>query len=179
MNIHGLILVAMFAALTAVGAFIQIPIPPVPITLQMFFVFLAGALLGPKMGALSQIVYLTMGLVGLPIFSQGGGPGYVLNPTFGFLIGYIFASFIVGYFLKNQENLSFAKVFSACMMGVVIIYIIGAPYMNVILNVVLGLEVTMLQSFIFMLPFLPGDILKAVGVALIAPRIKKAIKQQI
>jgi len=177
MNTYGLILVSMFAALTAVGAFIQIPMIPVPITLQMFFVFMAGVLLGPKLGASSQIVYVTMGLIGLPIFSAGGGPGYVFHPTFGFLIGYIFASFFIGYFLKNQENLSFAKTLSACIMGVVIIYIIGVPYMSVILNVVIGLEVTILQSFIGMLVFLPGDILKAVGVALIAPRIRKVIKQ--
>ena len=168
-------LVAMFAALTAVGAFIQIPIPYMPITLQMFFVFLAGALLGPKLGALSQIVYVTMGLVGLPIFSAGGGPGYVFHPTFGFLIGYVFAGFFIGYFLKDQENLSFVKVLSACIMGVIIIYIIGVPYMNVITNIILGIEVTMVQSFIIMLAFLPGDILKAIGVAFIAPRIKKAI----
>ncbi|MBS3969060.1 MAG: biotin transporter BioY, partial [Clostridia bacterium] len=82
MNVYKITLVAMFASLTAVGAFIKIPIPYLPITLQVFFVFLAGILLGPRLGALSQIVYLTLGLVGLPIFAEGGGLGYVFHPSF-------------------------------------------------------------------------------------------------
>ena len=177
MSVYKMNLIAMFAALTAIGAFIQIPIPLMPITLQIFFVLLAGVLLGPKLGALSQTVYLTMGLVGLPIFSAGGGPGYVFHPTFGFLIGFVFASFFVGYFLKDQDNLSFFKVLSVCIIGIIIIYTIGVPYMNIVINRVLGIEATMLQSLIIMLPFFSGDILKAIGVALIAPRIKKSIKQ--
>lgn len=176
MSIYKMTLVAMFAALTAVGAFVQIPIPPVPFTLQVFFVFLSGVLLGPKLGALSQIVYVSIGLVGIPIFSAGGGPGYIFHPTFGFLIGFIFVSFFVGWFLSANEKLSFAKTLAVCVAGVVILYIIGVPYMNIILNRVLGFEVTMLHSFIGMIPFFLGDIAKAVGVALIAPRIKEAIR---
>jgi len=176
MNVYQMTLVAMFAALTAIGAFIQIPIPFMPITLQVFFVFLAGVLLGPKLGSLSQIVYITMGLVGLPIFSAGGGPGYIFHPTFGFLIGFIFASFFVGYFLKDQENLSFVRTLGVCIGGIIIMYAIGVPYMNIVLNQVLGIEQSMIASIIFMAGFIPGDILKVIGVALIAPRIKKAIR---
>ncbi len=84
-----LLLTALFAALTAVGAFLKIPIPPVAITLQTLFMVLAGLLLGAKYGALSQLVYVALGLVGLPIFTQGGGFSYVLMPSFGFLLGLI------------------------------------------------------------------------------------------
>ena len=179
MNVYKITLVAMFASLTAVGAFIKIPIPYLPITLQVFFVFLAGILLGPRLGALSQIVYLTLGLVGLPIFAEGGGLGYVFHPSFGFIIGFVFVSFFTGYFLATHEKLSFTRILVVCIIGVIILYIIGVPYMNIILNKVLGIEVTMLQSFMAMATvYLPGDILKVIGVALIAPRIKGAIKQQ-
>ena len=179
MSVYKMTLVSMFAALTAIGAFIQVPIPYMPITLQVFFVFLAGVLLGPKLGPLSQIVYITMGLVGLPIFAQGGGPGYVLHPTFGFLIGFVFASYFVGYFLAGQEKLTFIKTLSVCIGGIIIMYIIGIPYMNIILNQVLDIEQTMIASAIFMAGFIPGDILKVIGVALIAPRIRGAIKHQL
>ena len=74
--------VALFAGRTAVGAYVRIPLPAVPLTLQTAAVLLSGILLGPRMGALSQAVYVVTGLIGLPVFAQGGGPGYVLKPTF-------------------------------------------------------------------------------------------------
>ena len=84
------ITVSLFAALTAVGAFISIPLGAVPITLQLLFTLLSGILLRENLGALSQIVYISLGLIGLPIFAGGkGGIGILLSPTFGFLIGYI------------------------------------------------------------------------------------------
>lgn len=76
-----MVLCAMFAALIAVGAFIRIPIPYVPFTLQLFFTTLAGLLLGPKLGAASSLVYMITGLIGIPIFTEGGGPGYILSPA--------------------------------------------------------------------------------------------------
>lgn len=82
-------LAALFAALTAIGAFLQIPVGITSITLQFLFTSLAGLLLGAKWGALSQLVYVILGLVGLPVFTQGGGPGYLLQPSMGFLLGLI------------------------------------------------------------------------------------------
>ena len=82
-TVYSLILCALFAALIAVGAFIKIPVPFVPFTLQLLFTTLAGIVLGPKYGALSVGVYILIGLCGVPIFTQGGGPAYVLQPTFG------------------------------------------------------------------------------------------------
>ncbi len=177
MNVYKLTIVAMFASLTAIGAFIRIPIPYLPITLQVFFVFLAGILVGPRLGALSQIAYLILGLVGLPIFAEGGGFGYIFHPSFGFILGFVAVSFFVGYFLDNHKKLNFIKTFFISLIGLIILYIIGVPYMNLILNKVLGIEVTMLQSFIAMATlYLPGDILKIIGVALIAPRIRDSIR---
>ena len=100
MNHHdmtrNMVLAALFAALTAIGAFLQIPTGTVPITLQFLFTALAGLLLGWKWGAISQLLYVGIGLLGLPVFTQGGGIGYVLQPSFGFLLGLIPAAAIIG-----------------------------------------------------------------------------------
>ena len=88
---------AIFAALIAIGAFIRIPIPYINVTLQVFFVALAGMLLGGKFGALSVVVYIMLGLIGIPIFTEGGGFFYILKPTFGYMIG-----FIIGAYVKLQ-----------------------------------------------------------------------------
>ncbi|WP_312461130.1 biotin transporter BioY, partial [Proteiniclasticum sp.] len=90
-----LTLLPLFTVLTAVGAFIKIPIGAVPVSLQTVFVLLSALLLGKK-AAISQGVYVLLGLLGLPIFTGGGGIGYVLTPTFGYLMGFIAAAFIVG-----------------------------------------------------------------------------------
>ena len=73
---------AMFVSLIAIGAFIRIPVPVVPFTLQFLFTMLAGLLLGGKLGAMSVCIYVAMGLLGLPVFAEGGGLGYVLKPSF-------------------------------------------------------------------------------------------------
>ncbi len=84
-----LIYCALFAALTAIGAFLHFQLFQATITLQFFFTAMAGLLLGAKLGALSQLLYVVLGLVGVPIFAAGGGFGYIFNPTFGFLLGLI------------------------------------------------------------------------------------------
>ena len=89
--------VGIFTALTAVGAFISIPIGPVPITLQSFFVLLSGIILGSKKAMFSQITYLLLGLIGFPIFAGfSGGIQTIFKPSFGFIIGYIVAAYVVG-----------------------------------------------------------------------------------
>ena len=88
-NVQMLVLTPLFTALTAIGAFIRIPTAWVSFTLQIFFTFLAGILLGPGWGALSQLIYVLLGLIGVPVFTEGGGFGYVFHFTFGFLLGLI------------------------------------------------------------------------------------------
>jgi len=95
------VLIPLFTALTAVGAFIKIPIPHVPFTMQTVMVMFAGLILGGRRGALSQLLYLVLGLMGLPIFAQGGGPAYVLQPSFGFLLGFIPGAFVIGKILED------------------------------------------------------------------------------
>jgi len=171
-----MILCALFAALTGVGGLIAIPLPftPVPITLQTFFTFLAGAILGKYLGALSQLIYLLLGVVGLPVFAKGSsGIGVLLGPTGGYLIGFIPAAFLVGYLLERREKPSFGLIFLAMVVGVVAIYLPGVGWlmwvarMNLVKALLLGV-----------LPFMPGDAVKIVVGALImkrATRLRKAI----
>ena len=104
MSARKLVYTALLAALTAVGAFIRIPIGISVITLQFLFTAMAGVLLGPGGGALSQGVYVALGLVGLPIFTAGGGFGYVLQPSFGFLLGLIPAAAVIGGLSRRSSS---------------------------------------------------------------------------
>ena len=89
---RNIVLVSLTVALTAAGAWVRIPLGPVPVSLQTLFVLLSGAVLGSGLGAMSMCVYLALGLIGLPVFTAGGGPGYVLSPTFGFLLSFPLSS---------------------------------------------------------------------------------------
>lgn len=179
-------LVALFSGLTAVGAFISLPLGPVPITLQTLFVILSGVLLGAKLGALSQIVYIVLGLIGLPVFSGfTGGPQIVLKPSFGFAIGFVFAAFIVGKIVEGNSqftvhNAQFEKensqykirIWVASIVGTIVIYLLGIPYMYYVLNVVMskGLSLdAVLKMGLWM--FIPGDILKLAVASVVGIKI--------
>ena len=161
-----LVLTALFAALTAVGAFFKIPFALAAISLQFLFTAMAGILLGAGYGALSQLVYVLIGLVGVPIFALGGGFSYVLQPTFGFLLGLIPAAWVIGVLAKRP--LKFWRTALAMLAGLAILYAIGVPYMALIANGYLGKGLTFWQVMRSgMLIYLPGDMLKiAVGSAL-------------
>ncbi|HPD96884.1 MAG TPA: biotin transporter BioY [Synergistales bacterium] len=166
-------LTALFAVLTAVGAFIRVPFPPVPITLQTLFVFLSGTLLGSRMGALSQILYVGMGLIGLPVFTGGGGPQYILHPTFGYLLGFIAGAWTIGFISERARKNSFTVFMIACLSGTAVIYSLGAAGLYINLNYVAGKATTLRQVLEFgVIPFVAGDILKMLGTAVLASRVK-------
>ena len=166
-------LTALFAVLTAVGAFIRVPFPPVPITLQTLFVFLSGTLLGSRMGALSQILSVGMGLIGLPVFTGGGGPQYILRPTFGYLLGFIAGAWTIGFISERARKNSFTVFMIACLSGTAVIYSLGAAGLYINLNYVAGKATTLRQVLEFgVIPFVAGDILKMLGTAVLASRVK-------
>ena len=99
-----LVLCALFTALTAVGAFIKIPVPVVPFTLQFLFTMLAGLLLGGRLGAISVGAYAVLGLLGLPIFTEGGGFWYLLKPSFGYILGFIVGAYVTGKMAAKTSN---------------------------------------------------------------------------
>lgn len=171
-----MILVALFAALTAIGAFIKVPIGPVPVSLQSFFTISAGLFLGARLGAVSQLVYVGMGLIGLPVFTSGGGPSYVLSPTFGFLIGFTLCSYVVGKIAESGEP-SLMRYLVASFTGTVVTYAIGVPWLYMILVNVSGVAITFTKVLhIGCLVFLPGDILKVFIVSGLASRIVPRIR---
>ena len=169
-----MILTALFAALTAVGAFLRIPVEPVAITLQFLFTAMAGILLGRRYGALSQLVYVLLGLVGLPVFTQGGGPGYVFQPSFGFLLGLIPCAWVIGYLSRKRDGAPWLAL--SCAAGLAVLYLVGLPYMALILNVYLGKAMDLRAILMAgMVPFLPGDALKIAIAAAVCPILRRRL----
>ena len=129
---------AMFASLIAIGAFIKIDIPlpmyTMHFTLQWFFVLMAGFLLGAKLASLSVIVYLCIGLVGIPVFAAGGGPTYILRPGFGFLLGFVLAAFLIGLLTDKMKAGKVHQMLIPAMVGLIAYYGIGAIYFYCIKN---------------------------------------------
>ena len=160
---------ALMTALTAVSAYLIIPLGPVPATMQSSVVLTAGALLGSRLGALSQVVYLVMGLIGLPVFAGGrSGPGIVLTPTFGYLIGFVAAAYLTGLISEKYRIHSVSSLCGAMLAGLFALMLCGILYLYINMNVVIGQETSWSTVFsIGLLPFLPVEGLKialAVGV---------------
>lgn len=139
-------LCGLFTALIAVGAFIKINIPvqpyPMHFTLQFFFILLAGFLLGPRIGVLSVCVYLAVGLAGVPVFAAGGGPAYLIRPTFGFLIGFVLAAYSVGKVSSLFQRGSYSHYLAAALCGLAADYICGMVYFYVISNYIIHMPVS-------------------------------------
>ncbi len=167
-----LILCALLAALIAVGAFIKIPVPNVPVTLQTLFVLLSGMLLGGKGGAISCGVYLAVGLVGLPVFTKGGGMMYLLEPTFGYLAGFIPCAYIAGWLTERRKKRSFSGLFLAGVAGLCALYAIGTLYLFLINRLYLGTEISLWMLAVSgVLLCLPADLLCCAACAWITQKI--------
>ena len=170
--------VAMFAALTAVGAFIRIPFYPVPFTLQFLFCCLSGLLLGARLGALSQFVYVALGLVGLPIYAKGyGGLNYVFEPTFGYLLGFIICSYVTGLLFEKMKQANFVKTLTVTLVGMLLLYVPGVTYMYYILNFYIpgksiALTVALTQGFFV---FIPSGIILCILSSMIALKVKPTL----
>ncbi|MHB8063666.1 MAG: biotin transporter BioY [Ruminiclostridium sp.] len=179
MKTRNLMYIALFAALTAIGAiFLKIPLPYIPITLQVFFCLLAGILLGAKLGMASQIVYLAVGLCGIPVFSLGGGPAYVLQPSFGYLLGLIVCAFVVGKLSERMKEPKILKLFLINIIGVLIIYAIGIPYLYLVKNLYLNSQTSLWTVLYYgFVTTILGDIIKCYLAALIAVRLIPIVRK--
>jgi biotin transport system substrate-specific component len=159
--------IAIFTVLTIVGSWLEIPTQPVPFTLQTFFVLLAGAMLGSRNGSLSQLTYLALGAVGLPVFA-GFSFGFVklIGPTGGYLLSFPIAALAVGYLVKM--NKSYIWTLISMSVGTLIIFSLGTLF----LNFVYFHDWT--KSFVSgFLIFTWWDVLKIVAAASIYRTIKK------
>lgn len=173
---RNMVLAGVFAALTAVGGFLKIPFGPMSITLQTMLAALAGMVLGPQWGAASQVVYLALGLMGLPIFTMGGGLGYVLQPSFGFLLGFPLTAAVAGTLAGKRP--APLRAAGAAAVGILAGYVIGTPYMGLVLNLYLnkGLDVwTVVKTGCLI--YLPGEAVKVAATALVAPPLCRAVRR--
>ncbi len=164
--------VAVFVVLTSLGAFLKIPFFPVPLTLQTLFVILSGIILGPKLGALSQIIYITVGLSGIPVFANGGGISYILSPTFGYIIGFIPAAYTSGMLSKQLAFSPIINMILAATIGTTLIYLSGLPYLYIVMKYIIGKNLTLYHTLLYgCLVFLPGDAAKIIASALIGSKV--------
>jgi biotin transport system substrate-specific component len=165
--VRAIVQASLFAALTAVGAYIAIPVGPVPIVLQNLFVFLAGLLLGPRWGIASVALYLLAGICGLPVFAGGtGGIGRFAGPTGGFLVGYLPAVAIVGWVARRGYG-GVGRDAAAMVLGAVALYACGVPWLAAVTGLPFGNALA-----VGVLPFLPGDAVKIAAAALITRSVR-------
>ncbi|MBI5215229.1 MAG: biotin transporter BioY [Ignavibacteriae bacterium] len=159
--------IAGFAVLTAVGAQIEVPHQPVPYTMQTFFVLLSGALLGKRNAAYSQLVYLALGVLGLPVFAQFGfGVARLLGPTGGYLLSFPVAAFAVGYIIDKNKNFWWTAF--AMVVGSLFIFSLGT------LQLQIHYYREWVQSFVHgFLIFSWWDVLKISGASVLAHQLRK------
>jgi biotin transport system substrate-specific component len=172
-----IILIAAGTALTSILAQLAIPLWPVPITGQTFAVLFVGATLGVARAALSMVLYLAIGLLGLPVFAPQAngthitGLAALLGPTGGYLLGFIIASAFVGWLAQREWDRKWLRTLLAFVGGTVLIYAVGLPWLFVALNnlhVPNALNATLTGG---LYPFLIGDALKAIVAAVILPLV--------
>lgn len=174
-----LVLCGLFTALTAIGAFIQIPVPGMDyFTLQFLFALMAGMLLGSRNGAITVGVYVLLGLAGVPVFAAGGGITYIFRPSFGFLIGFIVAAFVTGLIAEKVKEKNFVGYLLAAFGGLIVTYCIGLVYKYFMLNFYVGKKTAFFIVIADCFPLdLPGDIILSIVSALLAVRLVPEVKK--
>lgn len=167
--------VATFLILMSLGAFLRIYLPfsPVPITAQTFFVLLSGAILGRRLGSFTQVFYAVLGGLGLPVFASASfGFAYILGPTGGYIIGFVFAACITGWLISIRKESGFGWVLFSMAIGSLLIYLFGTIQLMAISKAGLPFII-----YIGILPFIPGDIVKIIVAALLYKALGKRSKE--
>ncbi len=168
-NIYMLSFCALMTAVTCILAPLSIPIGPVPISLTNFVIYLSLYLLGWKLATISYLIYLLIGLIGIPIFSGfTGGIGKLLGPTGGYIIGFIPMAILSGIAIEKHNHRWIQ--FFALVLGTIICYVFGTAWFCIEaqshLSAALGLCV---------FPFIPGDLCKIILAMLMGPVIRKRL----
>lgn len=170
-----IVFTALFAALTAVCGFISIPVPgtPIPIVLQNMLVVLTGLMLGPVWGVCATLLFLLAGALGLPVFSGGtGGIARLMGPTGGFLYGYALATLVAGTIAQRPRyggKDSAIRLIVATVSGFVVMYVPGVIHFMRVMDKTFGQTMALC-----VVPYIPGDIVKAVLAVLISAKLRKA-----
>ena len=163
----------LFVALIAIGAFIKIPVPVVPFTLQYLFTMLAGLLLGRRWGTMAVLTYVLLGLIGLPIFAEGGGLWYVFKPSFGYLIGFAIGTWLTAYLAEKNPRQKISHYLAANFAGLLIVYALGMVYYYIVCNYVINTPIALWPLFLYcFILAVPGDICLCIVAAFMVKRIK-------
>jgi len=166
-GVLSVLLVIAAAGLTALAAQwrIHLPFTPVPITGQTFAVLLTGAGLGWKLGASGQLLYLAVGALGAPVFSEASaGVEFLTGATGGYLVGFVFAAGLVGWMAEHRQDRTFATMFTAFILGSVVIYVFGVT--GLMISADMSLTGAVEAGVV---PFLLGDLIKAGGAGILLP----------
>ncbi len=160
---RNLAIAGLYVALMAGTASLRIPFPWVPLSLQSIFPLLAGNTLAPSLAAASQAAYLVLGLLGLPVFAHGGGIGYLIQPTFGYLLSFPIASFGIAALVRRlPPPVSFVRIFAIDLLGAAVILTIGVLWLFVFSNFILGKFLTPWKAIMVgAIVFVPGEAAKA------------------
>jgi len=177
---HDILWVALFTTLTSIGGYLRIPFLPIPFTLQTLFVYISGNLLGGKRAALSQLLFLALGLMGVPVFAMGGGPAYILQPSFGYLVGFPIAAWIIGSMTNHQNrDVSWQRMVMANGIGLLVIFIIGVVYLYINVNFIVHKSLSWTMAlWSGAVIFLPGEILKVILAASLVRKLKPLIVRE-
>lgn len=168
---------AVFVVLMIVSAFVKIPFPFMPLTFQTVISVFAGMALGAKKGVISMSVYCFMGLVGIPVFSSGGGFSYVLMPSFGYILGFIGGAFTAGL-ICGREGLPVWRYFVGGVAAFLVNYIVGVPYFILIWQFYLQRAELAYSVVQYNLIFMPKDLILSVLAALLAWRVSPFISRR-
>ncbi|MDR2513724.1 MAG: biotin transporter BioY [Christensenellaceae bacterium] len=172
-RIRDLTLCALFAALSAIFSQLSLPIGPVPINLTHLSIFLAAGLLGANLGALSQLAFVLLGIVGLPVFSGfSGGLSVLLGPTGGFIAGYIACAYVAGLVIERFGH-KLPSALLAMVLGLVVTYALGLAWFMYSTGSSLAASLPLC-----VLPFLPGDAAKILVSALLVGRLRPLLHRE-
>ena len=168
--------VALFASILSVSAYIRIPIAYVPLTLQSTAALTPGYCLGAWYGAAATLLYTAVGLAGVPVFASGGGPAYVLSPTFGYILGFTVCAWITGFLAKLNRRGSVLSAYLIMLVGLVGIYIPGILWLGLSLQWIADIPVhavSILKTGL-VIPLI-GDLITAVPAAVVSVRLRKIL----
>ena len=173
-----MVLCAMFTALIAAGAFLSFPLPSgVPVSLQFLFTNLAGVLLGRKKGLTSVLVYIILGLIGIPIFTAGGGFGYVLKPSFGYILGFAGGTWLAGYISEKGKGTVMSYIW-ASLADMAVVFTVGLLYFYMVMTYYIGKPIDAKTLFVTgFLVFAPADVAYCILSGFLAKRLQPVLQK--
>lgn len=149
LTVREIVLCGLFIALITTGTFIRIPVGTDVYTLQFLFTLLAGLVLGARLGSVAVAAYVLLGLLGVPVFASGGGPAYVLQPTFGYLLAFILQAWFSGFYARRGDAVSYGRLLLANLGGMVIVYLIGIAWFYLVSNYVIDAPIPLWTAILY------------------------------